>query len=85
MAKTFDQRQVKAEASVHKIEGHALVSIQESYKLPKVRRGHIVVDSIVISMIGHVQRVGPEPKVMSFSTLAFDERYPKRAISLEVQ
>ena len=79
------QRNLKAEASVHKIEGHAFVSVQKSYKAPIVRRGHIIVDSTVIPMIGNVQRIDPEPEMMSSTTLAFEEGYTERAIRLEVE
>src|SRR5208337_1072716 len=71
--------------SVHKVEGHALVSIQKSYKLSEVGRCRIIVDSTVIPMIGKVQCVDPEPKMMSSTTFAFEERHPERAIRLEVQ
>jgi hypothetical protein len=61
------------------------VSIEKSDKLAKVGRRHIIVDGTEIAMIGDVQRVGPEAKVMHFPAFAFDERYLKRAESLEVQ
>ena len=61
------------------------MSIQESYKLPKVGRGHIVVDGTEIPMIGDVQRVGSEAEVVSFAVFTFEVRNPKRAVSLEVE
>jgi hypothetical protein len=41
--------------SVYKVDDCAVAAVQESNELPEIRRGHVVVHGIEISVIGDVQ------------------------------
>ena len=71
--------------SIDKVQSHAFVSVEESYKGMKVGRVDIIVNGAEIPMIGNVEHISPEPEVMRFPALRFQDGYSKDAIGLEVQ
>src|SRR6185295_16308279 len=53
--------------SVNKIDHCAVAAVEESGELSKIRRGHVVVHGVEVSVVGDVQRIEAEPNVMNFA------------------
>jgi len=54
----------RAGTLIDEIDDGAFVAIEEADELAEIRGSHVVEDSIEVAVIGHVERINPEPNVV---------------------
>ena len=75
----------RADTLIDEIDDGAFVAIEEADKLAEIRRSHIVEDGVEVAVIGHVERINPEPNVVHFASSVSEEWHTKYAIEFHVQ